>query len=127
MLIKYKGNTSSLLTDLSLELKIPVNLKASESILQVFFEKIMKELSLEKSIDFISDLPPCLKPFCFVPCKESLSYQDFFSKNNTSFTIQSIMKVLEKYIQPEKQAKIYSFFPEALFSNSYSLKNPFFV
>lgn len=122
MLIKYKGNTSLLLTDLSLELKIPVNLKVSENILQEFFEKILQELSLERSIEFICHLPPHLKPFCKLPVKEDRPDHGFFSYPKISSTIKAIMKVLEKYIRPERLAKIYLCFPDNLFINSVCLK-----
>lgn len=122
MFIKYKGTTSALLKDLALELRMPVDLKASEEILKAFLGKVAAEIGDDKSIELICCLPPAVKPFCSPSYKGTAKENDLFSTTKKSHTINSIMKVLEKYIQPENLAKVYSCFPETLFTNSYPLK-----
>jgi hypothetical protein len=122
MLIKYKGTTSAILKDLSLELKSHVDLKLSEDILKAFLGTVLKEISTEKSIELISNLPPSLKPFCNLSRQNPYPSWELFYSSQESQTIASIMKVLEKYISPDKLANVYSCFPETLFSNSYPIK-----
>src|SRR4051794_17900517 len=114
MLIKYKGNTSSLLRDLALKLNLPVNMKVSEEVLKAFFQIIFKDLSSERTIEVISILPACIKPFC-QKSKETMLRSEcliLFSQSKQKATILTIFLVLEKYVPGEKLENIYSLFPE---------------
>lgn len=128
MFIKYKGNTGSLLKDLCLELRLPVDLKKSEHILKAFFTMALNHLDEEKSIQLIISLPSFLKPFCTTR-KEKAETElrltassegcfDLFVKSKISSTITGIFKTLEKYVPAEKLATIYSCFPEEIFKNT---------
>lgn len=133
MLIKYKGQTSAVLTDLCIELKISVDLKTSEEALKTFFRLVMQELDSEKAIGLISKLPTFLKPFCHIPKKpfrnnENEIKVDFtstekfnplcarlFTREKMKATIKAILKVMDKYLPLETLIYIYSCFPETLF------------
>lgn len=121
MCIKYKGTTSQLLTDLSQELKKPVDLKLSEAIMSNFFRRALKDMSLEKSIEIVSQLPSSLKPFCHSK-NEYQAYQSYFANDQLNNTIEAVFKILIKYVPAEKLAVIYSCFPESLFISNTKIK-----
>jgi len=108
-MIKYKGQTSIILKDLSLALNLPVQLKASEEILCLFFNYVLNNISKEKSITLISQLPPSLKVFCMR--KKSSN----FSPEKNLKTTSAILKVLDQHIQAEHLIQIYSCFPDPIF------------
>jgi len=100
-MIKYKGVTSNLLTDLSLELGNTVNLNQSEYVLLQFFQWLVQDISTEKKVQLICSLPVHLKPFCTgttVHKKTSTSSPPTrpFKKN-----LQSILSILKKYMHKE--------------------------
>lgn len=108
MLIKYKGNTSMLLKDLAIELRIPVDLKVSEEVLKLFFGKLLPHLSQEKSIELIIALPHSIKPFCISYQPASFLNADFFSDLKSTTTVYAIMKVLRKYLSEGSYASVCS-------------------
>lgn len=136
MLIKYKGHTSEILTDLCIELGIAVNLNVAENILKQFFTLSFKDLNTEKSIDLLINLPPFLKPFhsrsnttlrsefhndnllkvSFEKEKQSDEICTYlFSHSKSQSTIDAIIKILKKYIQPTNLSVVYSYMPERFF------------
>lgn len=132
-MIKYKGQTSTLLTDLCRELNISVDLKASEEILKSFFEMLLKELPADKAIDLICSLPACLKPFCsfqkkqvkdhengirvnFLNAQEQSCYPSFLpGEAKTSIALKAILSVLTQYVSPAALSIIYTGIPEEIF------------
>lgn len=123
-MIKYKGNTSVVLKDLCDELKIPVNLKTSEAILKYFFLTTYAELNMEKSIELISNLPTCLKPFYLTRKSYTKTIEDnqvsvtltsrkdtedainhLFSSGKLQSTTSCIIKTLQKHV-PESNMKV---------------------
>jgi hypothetical protein len=115
MFIKYKGNTSRLLTDLSLEIGNKVDLKSSEALLLCFFQRALKETSIEKSIQIVSGLPTYLKPFCQKSFGAFEIEHELFHSGKLKNTLQAILKVLEKHVPAENLPVIYSCFPETFF------------
>lgn len=116
MLIKYKGKTSELLKDISLELRIPTDLKKAEKILIVFFAQATKGLSMEKSIELISTLPSYIKPFCQFYKDTNETPADAGTNN------RAVMNVLEKHISPENLSKIYACFSETIFQETFLMQ-----
>jgi uncharacterized protein (DUF2267 family) len=112
MIIKYKGYTSDLLTDISLELGNTVDLKTSEIILKTFFQRILKDLSIEKTIEILSSLPTHLKPFCLKSKENQAIEHALFQTSKVEITNKIIFQVLNKHISSERISVIYSCFPE---------------
>ncbi len=116
MYIKYKGEIGSLLRDISLAYKVPINLKLSEAILQQFFMQIIKNINQEHTIELVCILPPFLKPFC------KFSKIDLNNKQilgvEPNIAILPILNILKKYVSSEKMATIYSILPGYLFLDS---------
>lgn len=99
-MIKYKGVTSNLLTDLSLELGNTVNLNQSEHVLLQFFQWLVQDLSTEKKVQLICSLPVHLKPFC----TGTNSQKKIFSIPSTrpfKKNLQSILLILKKFMSEE--------------------------
>lgn len=135
-MIKYKGNTSALLKDLCIELNIPVNLKHTEEILKHFFDTAFANVDTEKSIQLMTNLPACLKPFYRIPKSNSYiqklngnhlqvsfkaekdfteTYGHLFTPNKISATTKSIIHVLDKYIPATNLAIVLTLIPEQYF------------
>lgn len=123
MQIKYKGTTGALLADLSMELQRQVDIRTSETVLLHFFHRVLKELTMEKSIELLCLLPASLKPFCDLSYKEPIEEHELFSCQRISFTAGAVMKALDKYVKPENLVKIYSCLPESAFPDTVLLKN----
>ena len=121
-MIKYKGQTAAILTDLSRELNRPVNLKESEMILAGFFHNSLQQAGIEKSIQLLTNLPPFLKPFYFLSREDGVPVSELFSEKLFSSTNKAVMKVLEKYINPANLAAIYACLPENLFIHTISFR-----
>ncbi|WP_018342342.1 hypothetical protein [Cytophaga aurantiaca] len=126
-MIKYKGITSNLLTDLSLELCSAVNLNYSEHMLLKFFQWIAHDLSTEKKVALICLLPVHLKPFCT---------ETNFPKQTTTLSVSShslkktntiILAVLKKYMTEDTFHLICSYLPETVPQQSVSLPEKIFL
>ena len=113
MYIKYKGQIGALLRDISLQYKIPVNLKIAEIILETFFKQSLQELSEDKAIALICNLPPFLKPFCILSKNTSGSKQILGMESGIA--AGPMMKILEKYVSHEKMALMYAVLPDHCF------------
>lgn len=114
MLIKYKGQTSTLLSELSIEMEKSVNLKAAETILSVFFYRILKTISLEAQIQIISSLPAHIKPFCNQQPENNKTVEELFHPSKCTNTMQRTYKILEKYLPQDKQDIIHSSIPHCI-------------
>ena len=121
-MIKYKGRTSRMLSDISLELTGKVDLRTSEIILKGFFQRILKEVSKEKNIEILCSLPAYLKPFCEKPKEIREIEHTLFHSNKSAHTLQSIFKVLEKYVSKENHETLSKCIPSILFSKIPSVK-----
>ncbi|MBC7451977.1 MAG: hypothetical protein H7259_10850 [Cytophagales bacterium] len=119
-MIKYRGITSDLLTDLSLELGRSVNLKQSELVLIGFFNTVKKDISTDNTIQILTYLPIHLKPFCGI-AQKMIQGEDVPTIINQQ-TILAVFNILEKYIPEHTLVHIYSCFPEKLFSGMISFK-----
>ena len=115
MLIKYKGNTSILLTELSLEIKNQVDLKFAETVLKYFFYTFLKDSTLEKSIELVTSLPIHLKPFCQKKHATIEIEHELFDSKNIKKTMKVIFKIFEKHLPAEKYPVIYSCVPFNLY------------
>lgn len=96
-MIKYKGNTSKILIDISFEFGNIVDLKSSEIILKGFFEEILREISVEKQIEILSILPVFIKPF-YQKSKGASVEHTLFHTHKNQFATEKIFKVLQKHI-----------------------------
>ena len=121
MYIKYKGEVGSLLRDISLEYKIPINLKISEAILQQFFLTIIKNLNQEQAIELICVLPTFLKPFCNFS-QVNNNHRQILGIEST-IVLQPILKILEKYVCHERMSNIYLIISSKILLNSFKYIN----
>lgn len=108
-MIKYKGHTVSLLSDLSLEFGPTVDLKQAEYVLGHFFQYVLKEMSIEQTIELLSLLPVFIKPFCQKWSEPPASMPKAESKNN-----MAVIRVFNKYIPAEKLRLVYACFPSSI-------------
>ncbi len=111
-MIKYKGHTTNLLSDLSLELGHAVDLKQSENVLGNFFHYVLKEISIEKNIELLSLLPAFIKPFC----QKQPDQPATLAKTESKVT-QAVLRVLSKYIPAEKLQSVYACFPSSIWAS----------
>lgn len=102
MLIKYKGNSSTMLRDLALRFSISIDMKLSEDILKIFFQEMVKDWSSEELVSLISGLPSFLKPFCY-KTKESLVSETslLFYHSHQKKVTDAILHVFEGYLNQE--------------------------
>ncbi len=111
-MIKYKGHTANLLSDLSLALGHNVDLKRSELVLGSFFQAALNKISMDKNIELLSLLPSFIKPFCQKRPEWETSLKDM-----ESGTTEAIIRVLTKYIPAETLPSVYACFPPSLWDS----------
>lgn len=127
-MIKYKGMTSNLLTDISLQFGTSVNLKQSEAILKHFFFWIAQHATVEEKVALICSLPTHIKPFCSITASEAEITAHLFCDSRVKKTILSVLMTLQKYIPASTFFKLCGSLPELLpFQPSAANKKVFLV
>jgi hypothetical protein len=126
-MIKYKGITSNLLTELSMKLSNTVNLNQSEHILIQFFQCLVQDLSTEKKVQLICTLPVHLKPFCTASKYHktriaSVTVTRPFKKN-----LQSILTILKKYMSEDAYLLMCNYLPDTAAIKSSTLPEKVFL
>lgn len=107
MLIKYKGKTSLLLRDLSMEIMGKVDLRSSEMLLCAFFFVIAENMTQDQYIAFICSMPPFLKPFCATSPSNSKKNKLFLNQE-TSKINPVIIRHLQIYVPQECMHSIHN-------------------
>jgi|GEM_PF-1230928 len=115
MTIKYKGLTSDLLADLSLQFGPTINLNKSKEILVHFFQCIMEDLTTDKKVQLICSLPHHIKPFCNGISYSSETTSLLFKTHTEEKTIASILIILKKYIPEASFLQIYRYYTDHVF------------
>lgn len=100
-MIKYKGVTSNLLTELSMELSNTVNLNQSEHTLLQFFQWLVQDLNTEKKVLLICTLPVHLKPFCTGTNYQKKNTHSVVTTRPFKKNLQSILRTLKKYMSED--------------------------
>ena len=111
-MIKYKGVTSNLLTDLSLALGNAVNLNQSEHTLLQFFQWLVQDLSTEKKVQLICSLPVHLKPFCTGTNTQKKAVASLSSTRPFKKNLQTILSILKKYMPGDTFYLMYGCLPD---------------
>jgi len=115
MLIKYKGNSSTMLRDLALRFSISIDMKLSEDILKIFFQEMIKDLSSEEQVALISGLPSFLKPFCYKTRDGLVSEASLiFYRSHQKKVTDAILHVFEGYLNQEVYVVIRGKFHEVI-------------
>lgn len=115
MLIKYKGNSSTMLRDLALRFSISIDMKLSEDILKIFFQEMMKDLSSEEQVFLISGLPSFLKPLCHKTREGLISDASLiFYRAHQKKVTEAILYVFEGYLNKEVYVVIRGKFHEVI-------------
>jgi len=90
-----------MLRDLASKLSVPVDMKFSEDILKIFFQGIIRSMSSEELVQFISGLPSYLKPFCYTTREFATEATlNFYNKNQKKVT-EAVFNVFEGYLNEE--------------------------
>lgn len=126
-MIKYKGITSNLLSDLSLEISSAVNLSHSEQALLQFFQWITHNLDTEKKVALICLLPVHLKPFCTETNFPKQAATSFFNSYAFKKTHPAILAVLGKYMTEDAFHLMCSYLPETAPQRSIPLSAKVFL
>lgn len=126
-MIKYKGVTSNLLTELSLELGSSVNLNQSEGVLLQFFQWLVQDLSTEKKVQLICSLPTHLKPFCTEKNYRNKSTASFIPTQTFKKTGTSVLTILKKYMPADAFLLMCSCLPETTSLESSTLHKKVFL
>jgi hypothetical protein len=126
-MIKYKGITSNLLSDLSLELGTAVNLSHSELVLLQFFKWIVSDLSTEKKVHLICNLPVHLKPFCTEIHYQKKTNAAIIPTQALKKTHTSVLNILKKYMPADSFILMCSCLPEAPSHESSTLPQKVFL
>ena len=120
-MIKYKGITSNLLTELSMELSNTVNLNQSEHILIQFFQWLVQDLSVEKKVQLICTLPIHLKPFCTATNYPKTRITSATITRPFKKNLQSILTILKKYMPVDAFLLIGIYLPDTAVLKSSTL------
>lgn len=127
-MIKYKGRTSDLLADISLQLGTSVNLKQSEVTLIHFFKWLTQNLSSDEKAQLICDLPTFIKPFCSAPAQQSEAVLHLYKAPVLKKTVLTVLKTLQKYITAPMFFQICNYLPDPLlFQPTTTTKKVFLV
>lgn len=126
-MIKYKGVTSNLLTELSLELGSAVNLNQSEHVLLQFFQWLVQDLSTEKKVHLICSLPTHLKPFCTGTNSYKKMTASLIPVHTSKKTCTRILTVLKKYTSEDVFLLMCSCLPDTTFLKSSTLQEKVFL
>jgi len=111
-MVKYKGQTSKLLMELSRELKLPVNLKNTETILQHFFQTLLNEIDANNRIKLVTVVPSYLKPFCHLS-KETMDINhSLFQNDQVENTFISIFNTLKNFVTADILNFLYNCLPK---------------
>ena len=126
-MIKYKGVTSNLLTELSLELGSAVNLNQSERVLLQFFQWLVQDLSTEKKVQLICSLPTHLKPFCTGKNGQNKTTASFIPTQTFKKTRTSVLTILKKYMSTDAFHLMCSCLPDTVSQESSTLHKKVFL
>ena len=126
-MIKYKGTTSNLLTDLSLELGNAVNLSQSEHLLLQFFQWLVQDLSTEQKVQLICSLPIHLKPFCAGSNMHKKMTASLVPIHTSKKTSTRILTVLKKYTTEDVFLLMCSCLPDTTSIKSSTLHDKVFL
>lgn len=126
-MIKYKGVTSNLLTELSLELGNTVDLNQSEHTLLQFFKWLVQDLDTEKKVQLICSLPVHLKPFCTGTSVQKRMATTTYTARPFKKNMQSILSILKKYMSEETFFMMSSCLPTSISSKSSTLAEKVFL
>lgn len=127
-MIKYKGRTSDLLADLSLEFGTSINLKQSEVILIHFFQWLTQNLSSEEKAQLICSLPTFIKPFCSSTAPQSESVLHLYKAPVLKKTVVAVLITLQRYITAPIFFQLCNCFPDPqLFQTAPTTKKIFLV